>query len=161
MRSQVQVAFQCTQRCRRSSSRDSVYHLHLLRRTVRFRRTRRRRPAPGLCDEMSEVSSRVDRDHVRLSTLASRLVKFQEAMVNHHTKPITKVDRCISSEIGVFSKTRQHRRWTYSPSPSSPPSLFRFHFFLLKETVQTAPLWHEHEEGAMYRSKAASYGFAQ
>ncbi len=96
---------------------------------------------------MSKVSSRVDRDHVRLSTLASRLIKFQGAMVDHHTKPITKVDRRISSEIDVCSKTRRCRRWTSR-------------FFLFKETVQTAPFWHEHEE-AMFRSNAASDGFVQ
>ena len=152
MRSQIRPAYERTQcRCRPSSG-DSPYYLRFLRRVGGRgpRRPRYGRPESALGSEMSKTPSKLDRDHVRLPTLASRRVKFQEALVDHHAEPITKVDRRIFTTISVRSQTRQYRRRTSS--------------CFVQEAAQKASLWDEHlvdEEETAFGSEATADGFAQ
>src|SRR6266852_2297109 len=168
VRSQIHPAHERTQCCCRPSGGDPPYHLCFLRRAG-GPRTRHRHGRHGrhgrpeesaesvLDNEMSKIRTELGRYHVRLPTLASRLVKLQEAMVDHHAEPIAKVDRRISTAIGVCSQTRQYRRRT-TTSPAS-----------FQETAQeAASLWYEHldddgddeEETAFYSEATISDGFA-
>ena len=70
---------------------------------------------------MSSIRSKLDRDHVRLPTLASGRAKLQEALVDHHTQPLSKVDRGVFGALGVHAQTCQYRR---RPSPASPAPTF-------------------------------------
>lgn len=148
-----------TQCCRRPSGGDSQHHLRFLRRAGRHRQTRRtqrtrqRRPDSVPGGDVSEIRSKLDRDHIRLPTLASRLDRFQEALVDHHAEPVTEVDRRFFTAIGACSQTRQYRRRTSASAP----------FF--QETAQKAALWHERpddgEEETACCSEATSDGLAQ
>jgi hypothetical protein len=107
MRSQIRPAYERIQCCRRPPSRDPPNHLRFLRRAggLGRRQTRYGRAESALDNDVSKIRPKLDRNHVRLPTLARRLVKFQEALVDHHAQLVTKVDRGIFTAISVCSQT--------------------------------------------------------
>lgn len=95
--------FKFQQHRRRSSSRDPPHHLRLL--CWGFPRTLPRR---GL--EKTEIWSTLARDHVRVSAMASGRIRFQEALVHHHARPVPKVDRRVFGEVIARAQTCEPRR---------------------------------------------------
>jgi len=157
MRSQICPAYERTQCRRRPPRGDSPRHLRFLRRARRIRirtRTRRQRRGAEFTLKMPKIRSKLARDHVRLSTLASGRVKFQKALVDDHAEPVARVGRRVFGAIGVRSQTRHRRRRTALSSPG-------------QESAQEASLWHERldeeedKEESAFCAKAAPDGSAR
>jgi len=83
--------FKRQQSCCRPSSRDSPCHLPLYQGFLRSQ--------PEFYRERTKISPKLGCDHIRLSTLASSCIGFQEALVYYHTGPFTEVAFCIPTKI--------------------------------------------------------------